>query len=72
MTGRPIPGHHWLQIDLSHPNYICGVVLDWEDAYSDHWNIVGRSDDQHSWTPIFERKDATNSTHIERLSFPFG
>ena len=69
MTGRPIPGRHWLQINLGRPYHICGVVIDWEDAFSDHWQIVGRRPSLDSlsnkndgkedeWVPLFSRKDA--------------
>ena len=55
MTGRPIPGRHWLQINLGRPY---------------HWQLVGRrpslgslsdkNDDkkEDEWVPLFSRKDA--------------
>jgi len=42
MQGTPIPGEHWVQIDLGSPCIITRVVLDWETAWSTHWNLVVR------------------------------
>ena len=65
VAGHPFQ-HHWLQIDLSRPSYICGVGIDWKDAKSRHWNIVGWSDEQHAWTPILKRKVASIVKRIKR------
>ena len=63
MTGRPIPGPHWVQVNLGRPYHICGVVIDWEDGYSDHWQVVGRQspdkdDVEQDWMLLFNRNDA--------------
>jgi hypothetical protein len=42
MRGIPIPGHHWLRIDLGRPCYISRVVIDWEEGYSSDYAVHGR------------------------------
>lgn len=39
MGGRPIPGEHYVEIDLQRLCLIEKVVIDWEDGYSDSWTI---------------------------------
>jgi hypothetical protein len=40
MGGRPIPGEHWLEVDLGqeYPR-ITRIMIDWEDGYSDSWTV---------------------------------
>lgn len=42
MQGEPIPGEHWVSIDLGRPCAISRVVLDWETAWSSHWQLQVR------------------------------
>lgn len=42
MRGTPIPGPHWIEIDLQkeYPvEALSKIVIDWEDAYSDYWTL---------------------------------
>ena len=39
MGGRPIPGEHWIEIDLERLCVVEKVIIDWEDGYSDSWTI---------------------------------
>lgn len=41
MNGEPIPGEHWLEIDLQRVCMIHRLLIDWEDAYSDAWTLKG-------------------------------
>lgn len=43
LTGAPIPGEHWLEIDLQRVCTITKVLIDWEKAYSDSYTVVGRA-----------------------------
>lgn len=43
LTGAPIPGEHWLEIDLQRVCTITKVMIDWEKAYSNAYTIVGRA-----------------------------
>ena len=43
MTGKPIPGEHWLEIDLQRTCIITRLFIDWEIAYSNDYTIVGRA-----------------------------
>lgn len=40
MQGEPIPGEHWVTIDLLDSYVIRKVVIDWEQAYSDQWTLL--------------------------------
>jgi len=39
MGGTAIKGAHWVRIDFHHHVRIRSIVLDWEAAYSDHYDI---------------------------------
>ena len=39
MGGRPIPGPHWVEIDLERYCTIEKILIDWEDGYSDSWTL---------------------------------
>jgi hypothetical protein len=45
MGGTPIPGAHWVEIDLQRLCHIDSVLIDWEEAYSQHWTIKGKRSD---------------------------
>ncbi len=40
MQGEPIPGEHWVTIDLEQDYVVRKVVIDWEQAYSDQWTLL--------------------------------
>lgn len=52
MRGEPIPGQHWLEIDLKRPCYIKRALIDWEDAFSNAWKIQGYATDVSTWVTI--------------------
>ena len=39
MGGRPIPGPHWVEVDLGRLCFIEKIIIDWEDGYSDSWSL---------------------------------
>ena len=41
MMGTPIPGEHWLVVDLQALFAVTKIVIDWEDAYSENWIVQG-------------------------------
>lgn len=41
MRGEPIPGVHWIVVDLEDSHYITKVIIDWEAAYSKNWRLYG-------------------------------
>lgn len=43
MNGDPIPGVHFVEIDLLKECYISNILIDWETAYSNDWEIRGCS-----------------------------
>ena len=40
MRGEPIPGEHWVEIDLQGLYTVDKVLIDWEVAYSDQWSLM--------------------------------
>ncbi len=40
MQGEPIPGRHWLEIDLQDIHTVEKIVIDWERAFSDQWTVI--------------------------------
>jgi hypothetical protein len=53
---------HWIQLDFIEPVLITRVVLDWEAAHSDHYDLQIRESSLHAWRTIVTSKD----NHIER------
>lgn len=39
MGGRPIPGPHWVEVDLGRLCIVEKIIIDWEDGYSDSWTL---------------------------------
>lgn len=40
MQGEPIPGEHWIEVDLQEVFSVEKIVIDWEQAFSDQWSIM--------------------------------
>ena len=43
MTGAPIPGAHWVEIDLERRCSVTRVIIDWEKAHATRYTVKGRS-----------------------------
>jgi len=69
MTGRPIRGSHWVEVDLGRPCVVARVVLDWEVAYASQYVVQGRLDSSGPWADIVTHKAAVVSTK-RRFSHP--
>lgn len=39
MGGRPIPGPHWVDVDLGRLCVVERAMIDWEDAFSNSWTL---------------------------------
>lgn len=48
MKGEPIPGEHWVEIDLEGQYHLEVVVIDWEVAYSHEWTLLVSTHSEHS------------------------
>lgn len=60
MSGSPIPGPHWLEMELqltSGGARVERVVLDWEDAYSTQWTLQGRLSKEAQWEDMAQGSD---------------
>jgi hypothetical protein len=51
MNGDPIVGEHYLEIDLQRACKILSILLDFEDAFSTEWTLLG-GDDSHNLSPF--------------------
>ena len=63
MGGTPIPGAHWIEVDLQRLCFLDSILIDWEEAYSAHWQIKGQRTDgkcsnAEDWTLLARSKDA--------------
>jgi len=43
MQGEPIPGEHWLEIDLGRRSMITKILLDWEQAFCTDYTVFGHN-----------------------------
>ena len=56
MQGTPIPGPHWVKIDLGRPAEVARVELDFETAFAKGYNIElsgSGADGSAGWTTVF-------------------
>eukprot|EP01048_Picozoa_sp_COSAG05_P034801 COSAG05_NODE_14752_length_388_cov_0.598616_1_plen_107_part_10 len=62
MNGTPIPGAHWLIIDLGKKAQLSRVVLDWETAFAKGYDIdvsdLGQPDSP-DWKPVYTTRSAS-------------
>jgi hypothetical protein len=68
MSGRPILGEHWVEIDLQRNCIINSFIIDWEDGYSDSWVIEGRKfEDDDGFILAISRKAKITSTSLHHI-----
>ncbi len=58
--GGPFSAGHWVQVDLSRPAELGGVVLHWDLAFAVAY-YVQASLDGNSWTTVFESTDSAGT-----------
>ena len=51
MTGNPIPGDHWVQIDLERKCEITRFDIDWESAFAKKYDVKV-SEDSKNWNSV--------------------
>ena len=65
MQGQPIPGRHWVEIDLQgdeiRSDSIRKVELHWESAFAAQFTLLGRSDDGEKWYKIADQRDVVDT-----------
>ena len=61
MSGKPIPGQHWVAIDLQQVVVVDRIVIDWETAYCEDYILECRTDEHMDWTPLDPYKTASNT-----------
>ena len=52
LTGKAIPGDHWITVDLEAPAVVKSVLVDWETAYAKGFTVDG-STDNVAWKTLF-------------------
>lgn len=77
MQGEPVPGEHWLEIDLGRRSMITKILLDWEQAFCTDYTVFGHNgakvkgpDDTSLTTPIYLDWKELTSGREARTSQP--
>jgi hypothetical protein len=52
MQGDPLPGEHWLEVDLGAPCSLSHVLIDYEKAYADSYTVQGRLTQDETWSEV--------------------
>eukprot|EP01013_Petalomonas_cantuscygni_P022763 TRINITY_DN44080_c0_g1_i1.p1 TRINITY_DN44080_c0_g1~~TRINITY_DN44080_c0_g1_i1.p1 ORF type:complete len:285 (-),score=16.56 TRINITY_DN44080_c0_g1_i1:165-1019(-) len=58
MHGKPIPGPHWVAIDLMRPVLAERFVLDWDTAFASEYVVVGATIARGPWHSLASGRDA--------------
>uniref|UniRef100_A0A7S0DU09 F5/8 type C domain-containing protein n=1 Tax=Hanusia phi TaxID=3032 RepID=A0A7S0DU09_9CRYP len=58
MSGNPIEGEHWIEVDLQSPAIVTSVLIDWEAAFSDDYSLSGRMLSNEEWKVLFDSKSS--------------
>ena len=63
MSGDPIPGKHWVEIDLERECVVDNILIDWESAYCDDWLLRGRVTNSSSskWVDLVSSSESSRS-----------
>jgi hypothetical protein len=68
MSGTPIPGEHWLEVDLGAAFELTRFVLIWEKALATRYTLRGRLFEDGGWADLALGRDAasphSDETHI--------
>ena len=68
MNGSPIPGEHWVEIDLGAAFELTRFVLIWEKAYATKYTVRGRLFEDGTWADFAVGRDAasphSDDTHL--------
>jgi hypothetical protein len=69
LSGVPIPGKHWVLLDLKRKCHINKVVLDWETALASKYELLASEGHGKPWTTLYsyssaERERETSPKHI--------
>jgi hypothetical protein len=65
MQGAPIPGEHWLEIDLGAPALATRFLLDWEKANAVAWTVEGRLSPAAPWRALARGAAACETSRSE-------
>ena len=66
MSGTPIPGPHWLEVDLGAPAQLTDALLDWETAFATHWTLLTRLREGDEWRSLATGAEAAETRRAEQ------
>ena len=66
MSGTPIPGPHWLEVDLGAPAQVTDALLDWETAFATHWTLLTRLREGDEWRSLATGAEAAETRRTEQ------
>ena len=66
MGGTPIPGPHWLEVDLGGPALLERILLDWEAAFATQWTLSARIAPGDAWAALARGTDARETARDAR------
>jgi hypothetical protein len=69
MKGDPIPGVHYLEIDLQGEYRVTQIVIDWEDGYSENYEISGStmSENREMFSGLGKQDMRSNNDKLKKF-----
>ena len=69
MAGEPLPGEHWVEIDLEGASRVAAVEVLWEKALARKWTAQARPSEENPWVAIAGGENAEekelDETHVK-------
>jgi hypothetical protein len=67
MTGAPLPGQHWLQLDLPRPAaHLSRVLIDFEVAYCTDYSLQVFCSSTHNWLTVHDTKSTDAKSNMKQ------
>jgi hypothetical protein len=66
MSGTPIPGEHWLEVDLGEPAQLGALLLDWESAFATRWTLQARLRAADEWRVVATGAEALETRRFDQ------
>jgi hypothetical protein len=61
MQGEPLPGEHWLEVDLGAPHSLSRVLIDFEKAFAVSYTVQSRLAQGEGWGTVAEGSAAAQT-----------
>jgi hypothetical protein len=66
MVGTPIPGEHWVEVDLGEAHELTRFVIIWEKAFATKYQVRGRLYEDAGWADLAAGRDAASPHRDEK------